>query len=87
MSDSMYYCLARNMALNDPGVIGNQARVAIRQRVQVLLGSHVNQSPEITYARKRINCCYCLNYTLDGATLFPTMRKPFDALAEGLSVS
>ncbi|HVX85561.1 MAG TPA: hypothetical protein VH253_12335 [Phycisphaerae bacterium] len=28
----------------------------------------------------------CLNFTLDGATLVPTMRKPFNVLAEGLSV-
>ena len=26
----------------------------------------------------------CLNWTLDGVTLVPTMRKPFDVLAEGL---
>lgn len=29
----------------------------------------------------------CLNFTLDGATLVPEMRKPFDILVEGLSVS
>ena len=28
----------------------------------------------------------CLNFTLDGVTLDATMRKPFDVLAEGLSV-
>lgn len=28
----------------------------------------------------------CLNFTLDGVTLVPTMRKPFSVLAEGLSV-
>ena len=26
----------------------------------------------------------CLNWTLEGASLVPTMRKPFDILAEGL---
>ena len=26
----------------------------------------------------------CLNYRLDGATLCPVWRKPFDVLAEGL---
>jgi hypothetical protein len=26
----------------------------------------------------------CLNFTLDGATLVPEIRKPFDVLAEGL---
>ncbi len=26
----------------------------------------------------------CLNWTLDGVTLVPTMRKPFGVLAEGL---
>ena len=25
----------------------------------------------------------CLNYSLDGATLVPTIRKPFDILVEG----
>lgn len=28
----------------------------------------------------------CLNFSLDGVTLVPTIRKPFDVLAEGLSV-
>jgi hypothetical protein len=28
----------------------------------------------------------CLNFSLDGVTLVPTMRKPFDLLTEGLSV-
>ena len=28
-----------------------------------------------------------LNFSLDGATLVPDIRKPFDILAEGLSVS
>ena len=28
----------------------------------------------------------CLNWTLDGVNLVPTMRKPFDILAEGLLV-
>jgi hypothetical protein len=29
----------------------------------------------------------CLNFSLDGETLVPTMRKPFDMLVEGLLVS
>ncbi len=28
----------------------------------------------------------CLNFTLEGATLVPEMRKPFDMLVEGLFV-
>jgi site-specific DNA recombinase len=37
-------------------------------------------------AKRRLLEIVCLNYTLDGATLVPTMRKPFDVLAEGLSL-
>lgn len=40
------------------------------------------------YAEKRrILEIICLNFRLDDATLFPTMRKPFDVHAEGLVVS
>ena len=35
-------------------------------------------------AKRRILEIVCLNCTLDGITLCPTMRKPFDVLAEGL---
>jgi len=35
-------------------------------------------------AKRRILEIVCLNCTLDGATLCPEMRKPFDVLAEGL---
>lgn len=35
-------------------------------------------------AKRRILEIVCLNCTLDGATLVPTIRKPFDVLAEGL---
>ncbi len=35
-------------------------------------------------AKRRILEIVCLNCTLDGATLCPTIRKPFDVLAEGL---
>lgn len=35
-------------------------------------------------AKRRILEIVCLNFRLDGATLVPTMRKPFDVLAEGL---
>ena len=36
------------------------------------------------HAKRRILEIVCLNCTLDGATFVPTMRKPFDVLAEGL---
>ncbi len=36
--------------------------------------------------KRRILEILCLNFSLADATLCPTMRKPFDALAEGLSV-
>ena len=35
-------------------------------------------------AKRQILDILCLNLSLDGATLVPTMRKPFDLLAEGL---
>ena len=35
-------------------------------------------------AKRRILEIICLNCRLDGATLVPEMRKPFDVLAEGL---
>ncbi len=35
-------------------------------------------------AKRRILEILCLNFSLDGVTLSPTMRKPFDMLAEGL---
>ena len=35
-------------------------------------------------AKRRILEIVCLNCRLDGATLVPEMRKPFDVLAEGL---
>ena len=35
-------------------------------------------------AKRQILEIVCLNLTLDDTTLIPTMRKPFDALAEGL---
>ena len=35
-------------------------------------------------AKRRILEILCLNWTLEGATLVPTMRKPFDLLAKGL---
>jgi DNA invertase Pin-like site-specific DNA recombinase len=38
-------------------------------------------------AKRRILEIVCLNCRLDDANLVPTMRKPFDVLAEGLSVS
>jgi site-specific DNA recombinase len=38
-------------------------------------------------AKRQLLEIVCLNFSLDGATLSATMRKPFDVLAEGLSVS
>ncbi|HET9131743.1 MAG TPA: tautomerase family protein [Terriglobia bacterium] len=38
-------------------------------------------------AKRQILEMICLNFTLDGATLVPEMRKPFDVLIEGLCVS
>ena len=35
-------------------------------------------------AKRQILEIICLNFTLDGVTLCPEMRKPFDVLAEGL---
>lgn len=37
-------------------------------------------------AKRRLLEIVCLNFSLDGASLIPTMRKPFDVLVEGLSV-
>ena len=38
-------------------------------------------------AKRQLLGIVCLNFSLDGATLIAAMRKPFDVLAEGLSVS
>ncbi len=38
-------------------------------------------------AKRRLLEIVCLNFRLDGVTLVPEWRKPFDVLAEGLSVS
>jgi len=40
--------------------------------------------PPIATPRRRILEMACLNCKLDGATLVPEIRKPFDVLAEGL---
>ena len=37
-------------------------------------------------AKRRILEIVCLNWRLDDATLYATMRKPFDLLAEGLAL-
>jgi len=37
-------------------------------------------------AKRRILEIICLNFRLDGVTLVPQMRKPFDLLVEGLTV-
>jgi site-specific DNA recombinase len=36
--------------------------------------------------KRRLLEIVCLNFSLDGVSLVPTMRKPFDVLVEGLSV-
>jgi site-specific DNA recombinase len=36
--------------------------------------------------KRRILEIVCLNCRLEGASLCPTIRKPFDVLAEGLSI-
>ncbi|MGH7130968.1 MAG: hypothetical protein ACREJO_03375 [Phycisphaerales bacterium] len=47
-----------------------------------------NQWISAEYATKRrILEIVCLNCRLDGKTLVPSMRKPFDMLVEGLLVS
>ena len=38
-------------------------------------------------AKRRLLEIVCLNFILDDVTLVPTIRKPFDVLAKGLSVS
>ncbi len=38
-------------------------------------------------AKRRILDFICLNFRLDGASLVPTMRKPFDVLVEGLELA
>jgi len=40
-----------------------------------------------TMEKRQLLEIVCLNLTLDGATLVPEMRKPFDMVAEGLLVS
>ena len=35
-------------------------------------------------AKRQLLDIVCLNFSLNGATLVPTIRKPFDVLAEGL---
>ena len=38
-------------------------------------------------AKRRILDFACLNFRLDGASLVPTMRKPFEVLLEGLELA
>ena len=40
-----------------------------------------------TRAKRQLLENVCLNFRLDGVTLVPAIRKPFDVLAEGLFVS
>ena len=63
-------------------------RADMAQRVFELSQSLTERWVASQYADKRqILEMICLNFTLDGATLVPEMRKPFDILVEGLSVS
>ena len=50
------------------------------------VGGRVRQGARRQRAKRRILEVVCLNFTLDGVTLVPEMRKPFDVFAEGLSV-
>lgn len=60
----------------------------LAQKVFELSQSLTEQWLAAEYAEKRqILQMLCLNFSLDGETLVPTMRKPFDMLVEGLLVS
>ena len=60
-------------------------RVDMAQKVFELSQSLTERWLAADYAAKRqILEMVCLNFTLDGATLVPQMRKPFDILVEGL---
>lgn len=63
-----------------------QADVAIKlfELSQSLQDKWLTSDPS---AKREILGLICLNLKLDGATLVPTMRKPFDLLVEGLLVS
>lgn len=63
----------------------------VRNISSVGMGDHVGDSLELSRIAakndaRRILEILCLNFSLDGVNLCPTMRKPFDALAKGLSV-
>lgn len=49
---------------------------------QALQEKYINADPA---AKRHLLEIVCLNFSLQGATLIPTMRKPFSFLAEGLS--
>ena len=60
----------------------------IAQKVFELSQSLTDRWVGAEYAEKRqILEMLCLNFSLDGATLVPTMRSPFDLLVEGRLVS
>ena len=60
----------------------------IAQKVFELSQSLTERWVGAEYAEKRqILEMLCLNFSLDGATLVPTMRSPFDLLVEGRLVS
>ena len=67
---------------------GRDERADMAQRVFELSQSLTERWITAEYAAKRqILEMICLNFSLDGVSLVPEMRKPFDILVEGLSVS
>ena len=66
---------------------GRDERVELAEEVFELSQSLTERWLASEYAEKRqILEMICLNFSLDGETLVPAMRKPFDILIEGLSV-
>ena len=64
-----------------------QERVGLAQKVFELSQNLMERWVSANYAIKRqILEMLCLNFRLDGVTLVPEWRKPFDLLAEGLFV-
>ena len=67
---------------------GRDERVELAKKVFELSQSLTERWLASEYAEKRqILEMICLNFSLNGETLVPAMRKPFNILVEGLSVS
>ena len=69
-------------ATRKDGVNGRLAEKAF-ELSQSLCSKWFNSDPR---KKRHLLQITCLNFSLQGATLVPTMRKPFDMIAEGLSV-